>query len=162
MTSLLRQMKKEAAGLDYDVVFEVTHHGPLLSRPTMFLEIGSDESTWGNKAAAAALAKSLLNVQLREFPVAIGIGGGHYAPRYTEVALSRQISFGHMLPGYAMDLSDPDSLRARIATALQASEASLAYVHKKSMKRSEASLVAALIKELGAEPVDSSDLKGLD
>ncbi len=162
MTSLLRKMRAEAANLPYDVVFEVTHHGPLLSRPTLFMEIGSDESSWGNKDAAAALAASLLKVQVEENPVAIGIGGGHYAPRFSEVSLTRRISFGHMLPAYAMDLSDLDGLSRSIAMAMEATGTRTAYVHKKSMKRSEATAVSSLVRDLGGETVDSSDLERLE
>lgn len=161
MTSLLGEVRRNAEGLPFEVAFEVTHHGPFLSRPTLFIEIGSSEATWGDKDAAAAIARSLLDVDVQRHPVAIGIGGGHYAPRFTEVALSRKVSFGHMLPAYAMDLADPDGLRQRIEMALRVSGAGMAYVHKKSMKRSEATAVAALVRELGAEPVDSSDLEEL-
>ncbi len=161
MTSLLRRVKKEAEGLPHDVVFEVTHHGPLLSRPTLFVEIGSDEQCWEDKEAAAVLARSLLDVTVESNPIAIGIGGGHYAPRFSEVALSRRISFGHMLPSYAMDLADADSLRRSIAMAMEASGTTTAYVHRKSMKRSEATMVSSLVRDLGGETVDSSDLESL-
>ena len=40
----------------------------------------------------------------------MGIGGGHYAPRFTEVSLTKRISFGHMLPVHAFDLKDLDDL----------------------------------------------------
>ena len=161
MTSLLRRIKAEAGELPYDVVFEVTHHGPLLSRPTLFVEIGSDEKHWEDKEAAAVLARSLLDVTVGRNPLAIGIGGGHYAPRFSEVALARHISFGHMLPSYAMDLNDADSLRRSIAMAMEASGTTTAYVHKKSMKRSEAAMVSSMVRDLGGETVDSSDLESL-
>ncbi|HOQ26687.1 MAG TPA: D-aminoacyl-tRNA deacylase [Methanomassiliicoccaceae archaeon] len=161
MTSLLRRMRSEAETLQYDVAFEVTHHGPLLSRPTLFIEIGSDESCWSDRDAAAALARSLLDVEVAQHPVVIGIGGGHYAPRFSEVALSRRVSFGHMLPAYAMDLTNADSIRHSIAMAMKASDTTTAYVHKKSMKRSEASMVSSLVHELGGVTVDSSDLESL-
>lgn len=162
MTSLLRRMKAEASELPYDVVFEVTHHGPLLTTPTIFIEIGSDESSWGDRDAAAALARSILGVKVEEFPVAIGIGGGHYAPRFSEVSLTRRVSFGHMLPAYAMDLSDRESVSRSIAMAMDASGTKTAYVHKKSMKRSEASIVSSLVRDLGGEVVDSSDLERIE
>lgn len=161
MTSLLRELKAKAEGLPFEVVFEVTHHGPYLGSPTLFIEIGSSEETWGDLRAADAIARSLLDAKVEDHPRAVGIGGGHYAPRYTEVALAKRISFGHMLPGYAMDLQDAEGLRDRIGMALEVSNARLAYIHKKSMKRSEATMVAGLVRDLGAETVDSSDLEDL-
>ncbi|NLI73637.1 MAG: transposase [Euryarchaeota archaeon] len=159
MTSVLRQVNKEAEGLAHDVSFEVTHHGPLLSKPTMFLEIGSDEQSWEDKNLANTLAKSLLSLNIEKNMKIIGIGGGHYAPRFTDIALSRQVSFGHMLPTYAMDFSDTDSIRHNISLAMNASDTKIAYIHKKSIKRSEATIVSSLVQDLGGTVVSSSDLE---
>ncbi|MDD1748219.1 MAG: D-aminoacyl-tRNA deacylase, partial [Methanomassiliicoccales archaeon] len=51
MTSTLRELQRNAAGLGFGVSFEVTHHGPYLEAPTMYIEIGSSEENWGNKDA---------------------------------------------------------------------------------------------------------------
>jgi D-aminoacyl-tRNA deacylase len=162
MTSLLRELKRQAVGLPFEVTFEVTHHGPYLETPTLFIEIGSSEASWGDRDAARAIARSLTEVQVMECPRAIGIGGGHYAPRFTEVSLSKRISFGHLLPNHAFDLTDLDDLAAKIDRGMERSGAALAYVHKKSMKRSEATVVTKLISDRGYQVVDSSDLEGLD
>jgi D-aminoacyl-tRNA deacylase len=158
MTSLLRELKRQAVGLPFEVTFEVTHHGPYLETPTLFIEIGSSEASWGDQDAARAIARSLTEVPVIACPRAIGIGGGHYAPRFTEVSLAKKISFGHMLPNHALDLTDMDDLAAKITRGMERSGASLAYVHKKSMKRSEATMVSKLIADLGYRVVDSSDL----
>lgn len=162
MTSLLRELKRQAAGLQFEVTYEVTHHGPWLDTPTLFIEIGSSEATWGDRDAARAIARSLLEVQVRECPKAMGIGGGHYAPRFTEVSLAKKISFGHMLPNHALDLKDQDDLAAKIGRGMEQSGASLVYIHRKSMKRSEATMVSKLVADLGYRVVDSSDLEDLD
>jgi D-aminoacyl-tRNA deacylase len=129
MSSLLRRLRKEADGLDYEVTFEVTHHGPYLETPTLFIEIGSSEATWEAPEAGQAIARSLLNVQLSDYPVAMGIGGGHYAPRFSESSLAKKIDFGHMLPNYAFDLSDREALADMIRRGMEGSGASMAYVH---------------------------------
>jgi D-aminoacyl-tRNA deacylase len=159
MTSLLRQMKEEAAALDFEVTFEVTHHGPFLRTPTLFIEIGSSEATWGDRDAAAAIARTLQNVKMAIYPVAMGIGGGHYAPRFTETSLGKKVSFGHMLPNYAFDLQDLPALEEKVRMGMEGSGARMAYVHRKSMKRSEATVVAKIVTDLGYEAVDSSDLE---
>jgi len=156
MTSLLRRLKKEAGSLAFEVAFEVTHHGPYLETPTLFIEIGSSEETWGSREAAKAIATSILEAEVTRAPVCIGIGGGHYAPRFTEVALSKEVSFGHMIANYALDLSDIPNNEARIRQALEASGSQKVYIHKKSMKRSEATGIAKLVGSMGAEVVDSS------
>lgn len=155
MTSLLRQMKREAAGLDFEVTFEVTHHGPYLTTPTLFIEIGSSEATWGDRDAADAIARTLQNVDVSVNPVAMGIGGGHYAPRFTEASLGKKVSFGHMLPNYAFDLKDLPDLESKVRIGMEGTGARMAYIHRKSMKRSEATIVAKVVTDLGYEAVDS-------
>ncbi len=162
MTELLRQLKREAFQLDFEVAFEVTHHGPYLETPTLFIEIGSSEETWGSLPAARAIASSLLSVDVPNFPKVIGIGGGHYAPRYTELALKKKVSFGHMVPNYAFDLKNEDGARESVRKALEKTGTSQAYVHKKSMKRSEVTKLTRILKEMGAEVVDSSELEDLE
>ncbi|OEL17712.1 High-affinity nitrate transporter 2.2 [Dichanthelium oligosanthes] len=56
----LRLMQKIAAeqGLvpEFEITLEATHHGPVTSTPTMFVEIGSTEEYWGRQDAAQAIA----------------------------------------------------------------------------------------------------------
>ncbi|MCI0479523.1 transposase, partial [Candidatus Uhrbacteria bacterium] len=106
MTAALRALARNARGLPYDVSFEVTHHGPFLRTPAFYIEIGSSEEFWGDVEAGSAIAKTIMETisgTVPKSPIAIGIGGGHYAPRFTEVALSWDVAFGHMVPGYALE-----------------------------------------------------------
>lgn len=163
MTSLLRRLKTEAAGLPFEVSFEVTHHGPYLETPTLFIEIGSDESMWSNKEAARAIASSILNFEESTCPVAIGIGGGHYAPRFSEVVMSKKVSFGHMVPNYFIEKADEQAAVRYIQMALDKTrDAKSAYIHKKSMKRSRATLLKSLVEKAGLEAIDSDDLADTD
>ncbi|MDW5564078.1 MAG: D-aminoacyl-tRNA deacylase [Methanomassiliicoccus sp.] len=161
MTSLLRRLKKEAEGLDFEVTFEVTHHGPFLDTPTLFIEIGSSEATWGDRGAGEAIARTLQKTEVTANLVAMGIGGGHYAPRFTEASLGKKISFGHMLPNYAIDLQNLPALAEKVRVGMEGSGARVAYIHRKSMKRSEAATMAKIVTDLGYDTVDSSDLDDL-
>jgi len=103
MTAALRGLKTEVGktGIPYDVSFEATHHGPYLSTPSFFAEIGSDAKAWTDPQAGRAVAGALMSaLKVREETIAIGVGGGHYAPRHTEVALRKNVSFGHIIPRY--------------------------------------------------------------
>ena len=162
MTSMLRRLAKEAANLDYQVSFEVTHHGPHLSTPAIYIEIGSDESMWDDREAAAAIARTVLQSREEKHPSVIGIGGGHYAPRFTEAALTRKVSFGHMVPNYALKGADADSAREIITRALDRSGTSTAYIHRKSMKRSEATSLRSMLSRMGVEVVEGKDLDPLE
>ncbi len=160
MTSTLLTLKRLATGLPFQVGFEVTHHGPILRTPTMFIEIGSGEEKWGNAEAAREIARALTETQVVSSPKAIGVGGGHYAPRFTEVIDTKRISFGHMIPGYFSDKASDEELLDAMQKALHNTEdAKLVYIHKKSMSRSRATHIKELVRSLSAEPIDSDDLE---
>ncbi|HQQ25237.1 MAG TPA: D-aminoacyl-tRNA deacylase, partial [Methanomassiliicoccales archaeon] len=52
LSGMLRVLSLSAKGLPFEVSYEVTHHGPFLEVPTTYVEIGSDETKWGNLDAA--------------------------------------------------------------------------------------------------------------
>ncbi|KAG6469696.1 hypothetical protein ZIOFF_070626 [Zingiber officinale] len=121
----LRLMKKiaEANGLipEFEITLEATHHGPLVSTPTMFLEIGSTEEYWGRQDAAQAIALVLwegLGLQggasignwgrnNNGDKVLLGIGGGHYVPRHMDIVWKYGVWVGHLLSTYSLPMEDP-------------------------------------------------------
>ena len=115
----------------YDVCFEATHHGPLIETPTMFLEIGSSENQWGLREPAEALVKSLLELEPAKGIKVVGIGGGHYTPRFTEATLSHRVCLGHIVANYGVPSLTPELLK----NAIKASGADGIYFHKKGMKK---------------------------
>src|SRR6267143_3793481 len=132
MTAALRGLRKEARGLAYDVTFEATHHGPYLTAPTFYIEQGSTETEWADLAASRAIARVLLALEPIDAPIAIGLCGGHYVPRHTDLALLRRIAFGHLLAAYALEGASSSA----IDQAVERTEgATLAYVHRKSLSK---------------------------
>src|SRR5256885_2376126 len=127
MTAALRGLHKRADRTAYEVTFEATHHGPYLATPTFFIEQGSTAAQWNDRAASRVIAETLLDLELFDAPIAIGLGGGHYVPRHTDLALRRRIAFGHMLATYALE-GGTDGL---LEQAVERTEgATLAYVHR--------------------------------
>ncbi len=117
MLSALEKLQemKEKKGLDYQVSYEVTHHGPTLDVPVMFVELGSSEEQWSDKDAAEAVAEAIIaGLTPKKTVSAVGIGGGHYAPRFTETALKKGIAFGHMCPNYALNFLDERMIQQMI------------------------------------------------
>lgn len=103
--------EKEKRNLSYEVSLEVTHHGPTLDVPIIFVEVGSAEKQWNDLnacSAAAEVIKKLASENLddreaerNDTDVAVGFGGTHYAPNFTRLILEKQISFGHIMPKYS-------------------------------------------------------------
>lgn len=103
----------------FDLSLEVTHHGPVLEAPALFIEVGSTEATWGHRGAANLLATIIRDGLFDEHycqtwdeakhagqPVVITLGGGHYAPRANQLAAKKGVWLGHMLASYALPFEE--------------------------------------------------------
>src|SRR3990172_1272206 len=44
---------------DYKVSMEATHHGPLIDKPCLFIEIGATEVEWADRKAGFVVAKAI-------------------------------------------------------------------------------------------------------
>lgn len=161
MTGMLRRIAEINGLEEYSVSFEVTHHGPLIGTPGYFIEVGSEETHWGDKRAAEVLAHALLTAERADGPRLIGVGGGHYAPRFTELVLSHRACIGHMVPAYQTEGVDNEEVARRISAAAEMTGAEAAYVHRKSMKKPEERRITGIIESLGLDTVSSKDLDPL-
>jgi len=98
-------------GLNYKVTLECTHHGPLIEKPCVFVEIGSTETEWQDRKAAFVMAITI-NQVIKDFEenpyteVAFGIGGPHYCPNFNKIQLKSNISLSHVIPQYSLPLTE--------------------------------------------------------
>ena len=161
MTGMLRCIAEINGLEEYSVSFEVTHHGPLIGTPGYFIEVGSEETHWGDRRAAEVLAHALLTAERADGPRLIGVGGGHYAPRFTELVLSHRACIGHMVPAYQTEGVDDEEVARRISAAAEMTDAEAVYVHRKSMKKPEERRIMGIIESLGLDTVSSKDLEPL-
>ena len=160
MSAALRAIVRKNDMPENQLCFEVTHHGPFVSRPTFYIEVGSEQTHWENKHAAEILAHVIDELEPdADYPSIVGVGGGHYAPRFTEVALKFKANFGHMLPIYQMEERDDEDIIRMVKDACAATDTRTVYLHRKSMKKPEERRVAALIESAGFEIVSSKDLE---
>ncbi len=90
----------------YHVNYEVTHHGPLVETPHVFIEIGSSEKERNDKNAIEAVGetvgKVLDTLEVLDLVSAVGVGGPHYAPTFTRITREEDVGFGHIIPKRAM------------------------------------------------------------
>ena len=115
-----RELNKVASDLDdFDLSLETTHHGPWVETPSLFIEIGSTEATWGHEGAATLLAGIIyrglgldgsngLGNWNGNGRVVVTLGGGHYAPRGNFLAMQEDVWIGHMLATYALPFEKDD------------------------------------------------------
>lgn len=107
----LRKNMDEFKLKSYELTLECTHHGPFISKPCVFVEIGAKEMEWKDKRAGFVVAKSIAET-IRDFKenpfheVAIGIGGPHYCPNFNKIQLNSNIAISHIIPQYALPLRE--------------------------------------------------------
>jgi len=116
MAAMLRRLSELAAPLGLEATYESTHHGPELGLPSFFAEIG-----FGSAPEPAALMVKVLGSALRELNrdsmdrVALAVGGGHYAPHFTELAVRRRWAFGHIISRHSLAVLDEVTAAATYA-----------------------------------------------
>ncbi len=158
MGALLRRIKHHAkqAALPHQVTFEGTHHGPHMSFPTLFVEIGSSDAHYGDPVAGRTVAAAIQDVLAGggrcTGPILVQVGGGHYHPRATDAALAGQADFGHLIPGHALESTTDLEALIRQAVAKTPGCAGVR-LDRKSMKGPMVKAVDDACKAFGVEVV---------
>jgi D-aminoacyl-tRNA deacylase len=158
MSGALRMISSLNDTDEYNVSFEVTHHGPWTDVPTFYIEVGSEETHWSDVHAADILAHVIIENRDDDNVRLIGFGGGHYAPRFTEICLGFKADFGHMLPSYQLKDADDGEVLRMIGDAAAATGTKCVYMHRKSFKKAEERRYSELLESAGYEIVSSKDL----
>ncbi len=95
---------------DFQITIEATHHGPTaLSKPTIFIEIGTTEKQWTDELLCNSVAKLVLETlsePLKEAPMAICFGGTHYPEKFTDELLQGTHALGTVMPKHALEFLD--------------------------------------------------------
>jgi len=108
----LFRLKNELKLEKYQVSLEVTHHGPNLQVPSLWVEVGSSMEEWNDLKACEAVCEAILSLnrlKLKNETVVVGFGGPHYAPGFTKLVLTKNYAVGHIIPKYVLD-SVPERL----------------------------------------------------
>jgi D-aminoacyl-tRNA deacylase len=161
MTRALRTMHSLAkeAELDHQISFEVTHHGPYLNTPTFFIEIGSDEEAWKERTSAEVIAKTVMElVPGAGGQVMVGVGGGHYAPRHTDVALKKDVCYSHMIPTHSIAGLGTQTLDKMLDYVC---ESRMVYFHRKAMPKTEVRRLTEFFEDREFTLVRERDLPDL-
>jgi len=162
IVSLNETVKEKNLSEKWPVTLEVTHHGPSSDTPIIFMEIGSTEEEWRNKEAGEVMASAIIKTiekceQNNEYKIAFGIGGGHYAPEFTKVALETDIAVGHIVPKYKLDEFDVDMFRQGIERTKEKVE--LVLLDWKGMDSKQREKVQGFAKEMGLEVKDTKEVR---
>lgn len=150
----LHTLARQLAELELEgwkVGLEVTHHGPAIRAPTIFIEAGGPLDKLPEKKVIEVVAAACAEVAGSQFtapPAAVGFGGGHYAPLFTRLALNDEYSFGHMCPKYVMPVDREMILQAFEKTI---ERPRLAVLDWKGLKGGDRSEIITILDDLGIE-----------
>ncbi len=158
MLSVLQKFYKNETGHDIEKTYEATHHGPLVSTPSLFVELGGNESMLGSKALAEKVAESAYGAALDSLgssidyeKIVIGIGGNHYPEKFTKLAVEKNYAFSHIMPRYAINKSGADKVMNILEQAADRSRPTpeSAVIEWKSIKGEQRELVLKKLEEMG-------------
>jgi len=106
-----QQKENEHTAKDYSLTLECTHHGPLIEKPSLFIEIGSSEEEWNDEEAASVVARTIINSvrnvtnSNQKHPAIVGLGGPHYCPNFNKIELNSKYAISHIIPEYLMPIT---------------------------------------------------------
>ena len=145
---------------EFDVTLEVTHHGPTeLTRPVVFIELGSDENFWNHKEGARAVV-SAINACLKtplDCSSVIGFGGTHYASKFNKLVLEREVTIGHILPKYALDNINESVVRQMIERC--SCHVENAVIDWKGTNASQKEHLFPILENLGVDVIRAKDIE---
>jgi len=135
---------------------EATHHGPADVRtPCFFAEIGSTEREWRDPEAGRAVAGAILALEEKYAPVFLGLGGGHYVARQTDLIFQSSVAFGHLFSNYQIEKLNLDILEeARLKSG-----ATFAYLDRKSLRSKERTMLEGLLAEMDLSVLKSKEIR---
>ncbi|MEM3074703.1 MAG: D-aminoacyl-tRNA deacylase [Candidatus Pacearchaeota archaeon] len=151
--------------LEYGVTLEATHHGPYISIPSLFIEIGSGEEEWKDKGAGGIIARTIIESlenfekfkKEGKFTSAFGIGGPHYCPNFNKIQLNSNYAISHIVPKYSLPLND-NIVKQLIEKNSQ--KINLAIIDWKGFNNSdERNKTLELLKKFSITIVKTSDVK---
>ncbi len=136
--------------------YEATHHGPLLRRPSLFVELGGNDHVRADRMLAGKVAEAAYNAVENDpeyRKVVVGIGSMHYPAKFTRLALLKGYAFGHILPKYAIMNADGSSNISMLEQACSESseQPEAAVIEWKSMNAAMRSIVIRKLDEMGLE-----------
>lgn len=158
LKQILKFLKEgaERQKLDWQVNMEVDHHGPTPQGgklPLIFVEIGSGEEEWANETAGSVVAEAMMKALARPAPKCktyIGIGGGHYAPKFGKIMLeNEEMAVGHIIPEYKVNEVDEKMILQAIEKSVEKVEGAL--FDWKGLKKEGRGKMTAMLENIGVK-----------
>ena len=148
--NLLNETKQK--NFSFPVFLEQTHHGPFLSKPCVYIEVGSSETEWQNQTAGEMISSVIMNSFSNFnsiFKTAIGVGGTHYCPEFSKIEERTNIALSHILSKYYVDKTDFDLFSQMIEKTSE--PVSLALIDWKGLVSEQRNKIISFCEKLNLE-----------
>jgi len=152
----LSEAREALALSDYQVSLEATHHGPTgYAVPVLFVEIGSTHDRWVDPSAGEAVAQAIWEAATRPARGvrAVGVGGGHYAPKLTGAVLESDVAIGHLVPKYVFQALGQDRWLLEETARKTWGGCQAVVIDKKGLRGPDRRFVISVAEELGLEVI---------
>jgi D-aminoacyl-tRNA deacylase len=111
LKNYLQRLVARAGSMDnFDIVMEATHHGPTaLSKPVMFVELGSTQREWEKREFAELILEALFEALENFEParqIALGFGGPHYCHKFMKLILEGSYALAGVVAKYSLHSFD--------------------------------------------------------
>lgn len=149
--NLKKNKENEVSLNNYELTLEATHHGPDISIPCCFIEVGSTEKEWNDKTACLIIAKTIYGLNdfkaNKSYIPAIGIGGPHYCPNFNQIQSNSDYAISHIMPSYSFPITESIIKEAEKKTTEQLKEVVIDWKGCKSAEEREN--IIKIIDKLG-------------
>ena len=156
ITLLDKYTTEENLKEEYDVTLEVTHHGPTsLSKPIVFIEIGSSPEEWSDEKARNLVARVVVDSITNTLPECMpstGFGGGHYARKHTKIMLTTNYCLGHIFSKHVIDYIDEEIILQAIKRSKPQSNNII--IEKKGVKSTQRKKIKEIANKLGLNIIE--------
>ena len=153
MLQLLKSMKElSTTASGPGVTYEATHHGPLLTIPSLFVELGGNKEVTGIKRYQEVVSKSVSRLISGDADtyfskIVVGIGSNHYPGKFSSIAFGRGYAFAHIMPRYYT--SEYAMLEQAFTRSKQRPE--LAVIDWKSIRAGDRDKIINKLNEIGID-----------
>lgn len=101
LSFVFRSLRQNNHMQDYKVSVECTHHGPDISKPILFLEIGSNRDSWEDPEAQSVIIRTIKdtieNFKVENKKAFVVLGGSHYCEKIQDI-LEKGLLVSHVCP----------------------------------------------------------------
>jgi len=165
MKFLFQNLKKnkgtEPTLNNYELTLEATHHGPDISIPCCFIEVGSTDKEWNDKTACKVIAKTIYELndfkENKSYIPAVGIGGPHYCPNFNPIQLSSNYAISHIISSYSFPITESMIKEAEKKTTEQINEVIIDWKGCKSAE--ERANIIKLLDKIGLKYIRTDKIK---